>query len=125
VSKVHRSTYSVRLRMRTSVLQDDRELLCSQSQQVPARVGGKRMFYRVFLSVSFLALVSSQSVLGQEIVKKEPPKGALVKGAYVYLDDGSCPKGQLMKVTGGAFAGGGRNARGLAAPRTRQCVPHP
>jgi hypothetical protein len=69
-------------------------------------------------------LVSTHSGLCQEIVKTEPPKGALVKGAYVYLDNGSCPKGQLMKVTGGAFAGGGKNGRGVAAPRTRQCVPH-
>ena len=74
----------------------------------------------VVMSFSFLTAASSQA-----IVKKEPARGTMGPADFVYLDDGSCPKGQLMKVSGGAQAGGGRNGRGVAQPRPHECVPHP
>ena len=73
--------------------------------------------------VLFLAFCGGAN--GQEIVKKEPPAGALSRGGYVYVDDGSCPKGQIKKVTAGVFSGSGRSARAVGSPRTRTCVPHP
>lgn len=73
--------------------------------------------------LTLLALINPAS--SQAIVKKEPAPGTMRPADFVYLDDGSCPKGQLMKVSGGAFAGGGKSGRGAAQPRPHQCVPHP
>ena len=69
----------------------------------------------VLMSFAWIGAVSSQA-----IVKKEPGPGTLRSSEFVYVDDGSCPKGQIMKVSG-AVTGG----RGEKQPRPHQCVPHP
>ena len=35
------------------------------------------------------------------ILKQEPAKGVLRVGEVVYVDDGSCPAGEVKKITGG------------------------
>jgi len=54
------------------------------------------------------------------ILKKEPAMGALREGQVVYVDDGSCPPGQIKKVTGGNHVkvGGTKHLE-----RRRECVP--
>ena len=78
------------------------------------------------LAAAFLVSAAFAGVANaQEIVKKEPPAGALKQGQYVFVDNGACPKGQLQKVAAGAFAGSGKSQRGAAAARTRSCEKHP
>lgn len=36
-----------------------------------------------------------------EILKEAPAKGSVRRGEVVYVDDGSCPAGQVKKITGG------------------------
>jgi aspartyl protease family protein len=49
-----------------------------------------------------------------EILKQEPPVGAIVTGQTVLVDDGSCPAGQIKQVTA-------RNQI-TGQPRQRKCV---
>ena len=65
------------------------------------------------------ALVLVANVTSAETVKKEPPMGALKPGQVVMVDDGRCPAGQVMRVTGGDHvkAGGKRQVE-----RQRTCV---
>lgn len=61
-----------------------------------------------------------------EIVRQEPAKGALRHGESILVDNGKCPKGQLLHVTGGQW--GARQARHTTAatiPRQYKCVPRP
>ena len=67
-----------------------------------------------------LLLVGS-SAMGQ-ILKEEPPLGALREGQTVMVDDGSCPKGQVKLVVGGNHkkVGGFKEI-----VRTHSCVARP
>ena len=55
-----------------------------------------------------------------EVLKREPPMGALKEGQVVLVDDGTCPKGQIKRVVGGNHikVGGSK-----LIERTRSCVP--
>jgi hypothetical protein len=55
-----------------------------------------------------------------EVLKKEPPMGALREGQVVLVDDGSCPAGQIKEVTGGNHVAAGGFKRIV---RTRRCIP--
>jgi hypothetical protein len=61
-----------------------------------------------------LALALAQAAAAQTVMKSEPPSGALKRGAVILVDDGTCPAGQIKRVTA---------ARGEEARRTRRCVP--
>ena len=51
---------------------------------------------------SLLALCAAATVYAAQVVlKEEPAKGVLRVGEVVYVDDGSCPPGELKKITGG------------------------
>jgi hypothetical protein len=54
-----------------------------------------------------------------ETLKKEPAMGALKEGQVVFVDDGTCPAGQIKKVIGGNHvkAGGYKQIE-----RIRACV---
>ena len=54
-----------------------------------------------------------------ETLKKEPAMGALKEGQVVFVDDGTCPAGQIKKVIGGNHvkAGGYKHIE-----RIRTCV---
>ena len=61
-----------------------------------------------------LVLVSSAWV-SRTYLDKEPERFIISTGEVVYVDDGSCPKGQVKEVTGGSAQ---RNI-----PRKYRCVP--
>ena len=71
------------------------------------------------VTLSLAALIAATAALA-ETLKKEPRMGALREGETVFVDDGSCPKGQVKRVTGGNHikAGGTK-----ALERIRVCVP--
>jgi hypothetical protein len=56
-----------------------------------------------------------------ETLKKEPVMGALKEGEVVYVNDGTCPPGQIKKVIGGNHVKVGGTKR---IERTRTCIPH-
>jgi hypothetical protein len=62
-------------------------------------------------------IVSLGAAQAQRVLKEEPPPGGLGFREVVLVDDGSCPPGQINRVTGGK----GRGARGIE--RIRRCVP--
>jgi serine/threonine protein kinase/peptidoglycan hydrolase-like protein with peptidoglycan-binding domain len=49
------------------------------------------------------------------VLKKEPPAGDLKEGQKILVDDGTCPTGYVMEVTGG-------NLVTKNVPRSRRCV---
>ncbi|RYY92147.1 MAG: hypothetical protein EOO24_29720 [Comamonadaceae bacterium] len=51
------------------------------------------------------------------VLKEEPAKGVLRVGEVVYVDDGSCPAGELKKIVGGSQQAGRR--------RQAECVKRP
>lgn len=85
-----------------------------------------QMVQTLFMAALLTASVSN--AMAQQILKNEPPSGAgstMRPGEIVYVDNGKCPKGQVLKVTAGSLAGG-RNATGATGtPRQRECVPRP
>jgi hypothetical protein len=73
----------------------------------------------VFAIVTAIEL-GATSLSAAPVLKQEPPMGALREGQVVLVDDGTCPAGQIKRVTGGNHvkAGGFKQIE-----RTRQCVP--
>jgi len=57
--------------------------------------------YRLGLTVIAALLIATSSALAAKILKQEPAMGAMKEGEVVLVDDGSCPKGQIMRVVGG------------------------
>ena len=56
----------------------------------------------LLVSLAFTAALSAiASPALAEVLKREPPMGQLREGQTVLVDDGSCPAGQVKKVTGG------------------------
>lgn len=51
------------------------------------------------------------------ILKQDPEMGTLPTGMTIYVDDGSCPAGQIKKLIGGSVS---RNI-----PRDVRCVKRP
>jgi hypothetical protein len=51
------------------------------------------------------------------VLKQEPAPGTLAYGKQVYVDDGTCPSGQIKLITGG------NKSMGLS--RQKKCVPRP
>ena len=60
-------------------------------------------------------IASTLPLLAVTILTREPDQGDLRLGQRVYVDDGTCPSGQIKEV-----AGANLNASGVV--RTRQCV---
>jgi hypothetical protein len=52
-----------------------------------------------------------------EYLKEEPPKGAIPLGKIVYVDDGTCPSGEVKEITGGSLQ--------RSIPRKVRCVKRP
>jgi len=72
--------------------------------------------------VAALVILFASQAWAVEILKKEPPAGALSAGQAVYVDNGRCPKGQVDQVGAGTLSGGGRTR---TTPRTHTCVATP
>jgi hypothetical protein len=51
----------------------------------------------------------------QQIFKTEPPEQAIRRGRTIYVDDGTCPKGQIKMIVGGN--------KEKQIRRQRSCVP--
>ena len=59
----------------------------------------------------------SQSQTNVEYLKEEPAKGALPFRKVVYVDDGTCPVGEVKEITGGS--------QEKSIPRKVRCVKRP
>jgi hypothetical protein len=80
------------------------------------------MSNRSIVASAVICVVAVTMIAAQaraEVLKKEPPMGALREGQVVLVDDGSCPAGQIKEVTGGnhVAAGGFKHI-----VRTRRCI---
>jgi hypothetical protein len=67
------------------------------------------------------AFVAITTTAGAQDIRSQEPRGigSLAKGQVVYVDNGQCGKGRLLKVTGGYAA------NRVVKPRTHACVPDP
>jgi hypothetical protein len=65
----------------------------------------------------FAVSLPCQSQSKVEYLKEEPAKGTLPYRKVVYVDDGSCPKGEVKEITGGSQA--------KSILRTVRCVKRP
>ena len=73
------------------------------------------------LAICIVAIIAAASAAPAtaQVLKREPPMGALREGQRVLVDDGSCPQGRIMEVIGGNHikAGGSKNIE-----RIRRCI---
>jgi hypothetical protein len=70
------------------------------------------------LFVMGLAPLVSLPVLAEiEYLKEVPPSGQLRYREVVYVDDGTCPRGEVKEITGGN--------RDKSIPRKVRCVKRP
>jgi hypothetical protein len=71
-----------------------------------------------------LAAVAATAASAQGIMRREPAAGQLRAGDIVFVDDGTCPKGQIKKVTGGSNVG--NNVAGMVGRnRHKECIKRP
>jgi hypothetical protein len=78
----------------------------------------------IVLTGSLLGLVATAGCVAQTapVMRHEPPAGSVPAGRIVYVDDGSCPAGQIKAIRGGSNIG--RDGRPVpGTPRQRRCVP--
>jgi hypothetical protein len=68
-------------------------------------------------TLAFAVSLPCQSQAKVEYLKEEPPKGTLPYRKVVYVDDGTCPRGEVKEVTGGS--------QEKSVPRTVRCVKRP
>ena len=72
---------------------------------------------RIALVATLGLLLSCQSQTKVEYLKEEPPKGSVRYGKVVYVDDGTCPKGEVKEIAGGN--------QDMSIPRKVRCIPRP
>ena len=65
----------------------------------------------------FATAASAQSERKAEYLKEDPPAGTLPYRKVVYVDDGSCPAGEVKEITGGS--------QDKSIPRMVRCVKRP
>ena len=75
-----------------------------------------------WLAFTLLSLGLAGGALAQEVLKREPPFGSIRPGTTVLVDNGRCPKGQIMEVTGGSPNGVSGNTRGVPVRRQHRCI---
>jgi hypothetical protein len=73
--------------------------------------------YAVAAAVAWAVWLPGMSLAQVEILKKEPPAGQVWYGKIVYIDDGTCPSGEIKEMTGGSLA--------KSIPRKVRCVKRP
>ena len=70
------------------------------------------------------AVFSATTASAQSVVTKEPGAGGMRRGEILLVDNGKCPKGQIMQVTAGTMgSSGGRGSGGQSVGRDRKCIP--
>ena len=72
------------------------------------------------IALALLAMCLPATSLFAEVLKHEPPMGAMKEGQVVLVGDGTCPKGQIKRVVGGNHVRAGGYKQIV---RTRSCVP--
>jgi hypothetical protein len=70
--------------------------------------------------IASLALAAPAAA--QTIVKQEPGGGGMRRGEVLWVDNGRCPKGQIMEVTAGTPQGRSGGTQGQQVGRQRRCV---
>ena len=68
-------------------------------------------------ALGFVLSSPCQSQAKIEYLKEEPPKGSVPYRKIVYVDDGTCPKGEVKQITGGS--------QEKSIPRKVRCVKRP
>ena len=71
------------------------------------------------LLFSFAAVAVAMPAAAQ-VLKVEPPMGAMREGQRVLVDDGTCPPGQIKQVIGGNHVKVGGHKQ---VERQRRCIP--
>ena len=64
--------------------------------------------------LAFLVSFSCHSQTKVEYLKEEPPSGSVPFRKVVYVDDGTCPEGEVKEITGGS--------QEKSIPRKVRCV---
>ncbi len=77
---------------------------------------------RTWMALAFLSALSVALAVpaSAEALKREPALGKLKRGQRVLVDDGRCPKGQIMEVIGGDHVAAGGKGK---LERQRRCIP--
>ena len=65
----------------------------------------------------FAVLVPCIGQAKVEVLKKEPPTGEVRYGKIIYVDNGTCPNGEVKEITGGS--------RDKSVLRKVRCVKRP
>ncbi len=76
-----------------------------------------RMLFAVVLAAGVSAAATTSFA---QVLKREPPMGALKERQRVLVDDGSCPAGQIKEVIGGNHVKAGGHKQ---IERSRRCIP--
>lgn len=71
----------------------------------------------IAMALGLAVMTATTAWAAIEILKEEPAKNALPRGKIVYVDDGTCPPGEIKEITGG------NQDKGL--PRQVRCVKRP
>lgn len=74
--------------------------------------------FGIALSLFLLA----DPAVAQQVHSQEPAKGQIRSGQKVLVDNGRCPRGQILEVTGGTNPGL-RGQQGRSTERVRRCIP--
>jgi hypothetical protein len=89
---------------------------------------------KTLCGAALVLLVSGGLAHAQQIYKTEPLRQALNPGEKILVDNGQCPKGQILEITGGNAPGIAQRNSTFAAgadvyaggqDRQRRCIPRP
>jgi hypothetical protein len=88
-------------------------------EELGRQSGEKGMKTTIAGSIALALLIAAGGEChAEQVVKSEPPAGSLAPGATLLVDDGTCGKGKIKRITGGSTGGGGRSSG-----RQRECIP--
>lgn len=73
------------------------------------------------VGLAFSLLLLAGPAAAQQIYSREPAKGLILPGQKVLVDNGRCPRGQILEVTGGTNPGL-RARHGQSTERERRCI---
>lgn len=82
------------------------------------------MTRRRILGLAISSCLLACPAVAQQIYKQEPAKGLIRPGQKVLVDNGKCPRGQILEVSGGANPRL-RGRHGQSTERERRCIPRP
>lgn len=87
-----------------------------------AKIGGLPMIHFGALGFALSLILLADPATAQQIYTREPAKGLIRSGQKVLVDNGKCPRGQILEVTGGTNPGL-RGRHGQSTERERRCIP--